>query len=656
MLTVPLSLVNRGPLGYLLYVLFPIISFLVYWNHEHILANGSNMSILHVSQATDAVFIESSLMNPTNPILLLVLLVSSVLSAYLLRRSENANGTLRELVAVVASMIILISAGQSRLTDGWRGYNFIEENLYWLVSQEAIGTSDAITRLPRQLIARNQLEGKPILDFPDSTQNVLLIMLEGISGHMIHPSQTDIDKDRTIPDLVQLRQIADQSIYYSQFVNTQRQTNRGQYALLCGDQPALTSTLPKMVQYIQTGGPPCLPQVLADYGYQTIYMQSAPLSYMSKSEFMPRAGFRISLDDKDYSTERTRGTWGVDDKSLFEEARAVIQAQQEPWMLTLLTVGTHHPYTVPGITPGTRVSFKTAAESMDHHLGEFWSFLRTSGTLEKTLVIITSDESVGQASAQQPLLSQAWGFLVASVPRQAPQIVPRLFNQSDLAISVLDYLGLEDRADFKGRSLFRDYESSNMVVFANTYLHQFAFIEENGRVLRCTENLDLCSRQNFSGSIFSQVFEKPSSRPLSGSELSLMHDILSWNSDDGGVKYAPQAIDLTAQISLNDYGLRLLMGGQSLSVQAGDKLNIHLVLHSTGTPDSRVYVRVQLKEATSTDLFYADAFELNGDAELPLDIEYQIIDAAEGVELVIFVGQIAGRMTVSTKGRMTVSK
>ena len=45
-----------------------------------------------------------------------------------------------------------------------------------------------------------------------------------------------------------------------------------------------------------------------------------------------------------------RTLWGVDDRAFFAGARRLLEElreEPEPWFLTLLTVGTHHPYVVP---------------------------------------------------------------------------------------------------------------------------------------------------------------------------------------------------------------------------------------------------------------------------------------------------------------------
>ena len=42
-----ISLINKGRVAPLLFALLPLINYLIYWNYEHILANGSNMSVVH---------------------------------------------------------------------------------------------------------------------------------------------------------------------------------------------------------------------------------------------------------------------------------------------------------------------------------------------------------------------------------------------------------------------------------------------------------------------------------------------------------------------------------------------------------------------------------------------------------------------------------
>jgi len=652
---------RAGRIRYLQYLFFLLLGCFIYWNHEHVIANGSNMSVLNLREALDLVFIKGSAINPRSAWLLFALLASLLFFAYATLNILKETPISRyEAGLLLVLLIVLQLPGRSRLTDGWRAYNFIEENLYWLISGSVEKGGDTRSRLPPQLINRNQLDGKPILPFPESHPNVLLIMLEGISGHMIAPTDENLLEDPLLPRLTSLNNIAKETIHYSQFVNTQRQTNRGQYAIICGDFPKLTSTPPKMNEYLREEGEPCLPKVLSDKGYTTIYMQSAPISYMNKSKFMPRAGFGTSLDDKDYAPSRYRGMWGVDDESLFEEAKAVISKQESPWLVTLLTVGTHHPYTVPNAPPGARISFKNAAECMDEQIGKFWEYLKESGFLENTLVVITSDESVGQASNRQQLLSQAWGFSLVSAPMEfQPHIVTRLYCQADIAISVLDYLGIEERSMFRGRSLFREYDSRHAVVLGNTYLHQFAFVEEGKRVIACSENMAVCGQQLIKEgrSLFSLLNKEPALHEITGRDKSMMTQILGWNSTIHGLSER-QVIDLGTEVPLQSAtsDWRLLLGGQALSAPVGSHVEVQLTISAEGDSAGLAALNAALKTSTSPQVFQAREIKnLRVGNQTLLRMDYDFKTAAEVVEFVLYGRQLSGNVTIRTKGTMIIS-
>ena len=66
---------------------------------------------------------------------------------------------------------------------------------------------------------------------------------------------------------------------------------------------------------------------------------------------MPQMGFDKTLG-RDWFRNKAylEFPWGMDDKAFFEGALGYvkqIRQQKKPWMLTLLTVGTHQPYSAP---------------------------------------------------------------------------------------------------------------------------------------------------------------------------------------------------------------------------------------------------------------------------------------------------------------------
>ncbi|GAH82717.1 unnamed protein product, partial [marine sediment metagenome] len=92
-------------------------------------------------------------------------------------------------------------------------------------------------------------------------------------------------------------------------------------------------------------------------------------------------------------------SWGPDDKAFFEQAADFIEnlnKKPNPWFLTLLTVGTHHPSAVPEELVEKFSSRKEAAiVYLDQALGDFFKRLKDSGILDDTLVLFVTDESHG---------------------------------------------------------------------------------------------------------------------------------------------------------------------------------------------------------------------------------------------------------------------
>ena len=85
-------------------------------------------------------------------------------------------------------------------------------------------------------------------------------------------------------------------------------------------------------------------------GYRTVFLQAAPLAFMLKDRFMPRAGFQQVLGNDWFQEYYVRNDWGVDDRAFLEQAAAMVEslaAARQPWFLTLLSVGTHHPFILP---------------------------------------------------------------------------------------------------------------------------------------------------------------------------------------------------------------------------------------------------------------------------------------------------------------------
>ena len=324
-------------------------------------------------------------------------------------------------------------------------------------------------RLPPEY-DRADLDGVPLIP-KGKAKNVLIITLEGIPG-LYHPEirqamgVNDYDK----VTMTRLAESTPGAMLIPDFTVHSHQTIRGLYALLCGDFSKQSWSTAKAVELF--GNPQraaqCLPAQLAAQGWENHYLQGAGLAFMGKDRFMPLIGFH-EVHGSEWFTEPNPYPfeWGAIDGVLFRGARAYIadlRKKEKPWMLTLLTVGTHQPYAVPDEIVARYPDRRAATvDQLDQALGRFIEDLRADGVLEDTLVVIAADESHG---AEIGDWTSSWGLGMVLAPEgeALPRLKPGGYGLVDTEISILDYLGLPVPEEVVGRSFFRDYASPREMI------------------------------------------------------------------------------------------------------------------------------------------------------------------------------------------------
>jgi hypothetical protein len=352
--------------------------------------------------------------------------------------------------------------------------------LHWLITDAILSpphlTPDELAEYPLpDGLDELDLEGKALLPQDGVAKNVLIIALEGIPG-LYYP---EIRKAMGLPDqdvsLQALSASTRQAMLIPDFVAHSHQTIRGLYALLCGDYSKLSWDTPKAVEL--QGSPEramdCLPAQMAKQAWSTHYLQGAGLSFMGKDRVMPLIGFQ-QVHGTEWFKEANPYPfdWGVIDAVFFRGARdyiAKLRRQRRPWMLTLLTVGTHQPYAVPDDIAAKYPSRLLATlDLLDQAVARFIEDLRKDGVLEDTLVLITSDESHGSEKADW-ISSWGLGVILAPESGQLPRLKPGTYGLVDVEASILDYLGQPVPQAVIGRSFFRDYaEPREMVSYTGS--------------------------------------------------------------------------------------------------------------------------------------------------------------------------------------------
>jgi hypothetical protein len=283
---------------------------------------------------------------------------------------------------------------------------------------------------------------------------------------------------------------------------------------------------------------------------------------------------------------------------------AQLAGGEAPWFLTLLNVGTHHPYILPDdFEPDEPSRFVRALAYLDVALGEFVARLAADGVLDDTLVVLASDESMGIpglfVDPWEKAVSQNWGLLAALAPGVAPARIEAPFSQVDVPLSILDYLGLGDRGhDLYGRSIFRDYDRPRRLYFANTNLHAAGALDRDGALLMCLDDFEHCRKWAPPGS---RSFAKDASeQPWSDVSYGFVRDMVHASVRSIGGDDAPRVLGLVGEpvIALDQPGQgEVIHGGQYVGLRAGDWLEVEIEVAVTGpSTDSRALLTHLLKQ------------------------------------------------------------
>jgi arylsulfatase A-like enzyme len=594
---------------------------LCYGNYEHVRANGANMALRYAGYLADETFLRGSALAVTQPWLLVGVLIATLgLGWAALRLGVRVR---LGAIAIACAVAIAGTASWTAPPDtlGWRQANFVVQNAQWLTRAADLPVARAPSTQGEQV---PDLDGEPLVAFGAAKTNVLLVLLESVSGAYIEPIAAANGRKLIGISMPRLSGIARDHVVFTSFIAQQRQTNRGEYAVLCGDLPRLVSAEAKMSELATrthaSGSKRCLPAALAEAGYATVYLQAAPMSFMLKDKFMPRVGFERSLGETYFENAYSRNKWGVDDRSFLQQSLQMIdelRSGERPWFLTLLTVGTHHPVNVPrdftsaaGSNPKWR-----AFEYLDVAVGEFVAALESRGVLDDTLVLLISDESQGVRRGSNNIqirLSQSWGFLVAMLPGGEKLRVDVPYAQVDIAGSILDWLGLADYArGFSGRSVFRRYATPRPLVFGNTYVNQVGGVSADGQLVLCTEGFERCmGAATEDQRLFKSGLQRLPAASVGG--LAFLRERvaesmrISGPPFAGGGEFASGAArdfhlseDPVFPVRDDVDGLQLVFGGQFLSVPANSRIDVELEVEVIGEAG-----RVELQHALKSDEAY----------------------------------------------------
>jgi phosphoglycerol transferase MdoB-like AlkP superfamily enzyme len=138
-----------------------------------------------------------------------------------------------------------------------------------------------------------------------------------------------------------------------------------------------------------------LASVLADRGYERLFVYGGRGVFDGVRSFMTRNGYNHFIEQRDFENPVFTNAWGVSDEDLFNRSTVELDklhAAGRPFLATILTVSNHRPYTYPdGRIPEKGQSRENGVKYADWALGDFFRKVRTRPFYRNTLFIVMGD-------------------------------------------------------------------------------------------------------------------------------------------------------------------------------------------------------------------------------------------------------------------------
>lgn len=165
--------------------------------------------------------------------------------------------------------------------------------------------------------------------------NLFMIHLESINSKIVNSTNT--------PELINISN--NHGIFFPQIQSSSVLTIRSQEVILCGTLPSLGPNLSP--QNHITKHLNCLPKILKDAGYHTMFFQSyANLQFANTKQFLSNIGFNEVHSDDIMKPEDKELVWGYPENIFYKRVFEYLAKQKDKKIFAYIAVSStnHHPF------------------------------------------------------------------------------------------------------------------------------------------------------------------------------------------------------------------------------------------------------------------------------------------------------------------------
>jgi len=280
--------------------------------------------------------------------------------------------------------------------------------------------------------------------------------------------------------------------------------------------PSILSSIPRFIEpFFLT--PASLNQVsgiageLGKNGYYSAFFHGAENGSMGFEAFAHATGYNDYFGRTEYNQDKRfggdkdfDGMWAIWDEEFLQFYALQMSDMREPFVTTVFTASSHHPYVVPERyrniyvdEPGDDNIMHKCIRYTDHALKQFFETASQQPWYENTLFVLTADHtnlsSCPEYQTELGLVSVPILFFDPSGDLQ-PGIRPGIAQQIDIMPTVLNYLGYNRPYVAFGIDLFNTPADQTWLVGHNNGLY---FYSQGDYVIFFTENGTLKAIYNY---------------------------------------------------------------------------------------------------------------------------------------------------------------
>ena len=194
-----------------------------------------------------------------------------------------------------------------------------------------------------------------------------------------------------------------------------------------------------------------LARELGEKGYSSAFYHGAQRQSLALAGFAHKSGFQQEFSRESYGNEDDfDGTWGIWDEPFLQYFEQGIGELQEPFLATVFTLSSHHPYAIPSeyesvFEPGT-IPIHRCVRYSDYAIRRFFESARKEPWFGNTLFVITGDHTNQTDAPEYRTLAGVFEIpiLFYTPDGSLKGLRDGIAMQLDIKPTILSYLGYDE--------------------------------------------------------------------------------------------------------------------------------------------------------------------------------------------------------------------